>query len=122
MKEKTPATVTAYIKSAPTWAKQTLKDRRKAIVAAAPKATESISYHMPYYAEEGLLAYFGFHKNHCSFHWISAEDKIVFARELAKVKVKGSTLQIPQGAPVPVTLIKKLVKSRVKANRLKSSK
>ena len=122
MKEKIPATVTTYINSAPTWAKQTLKDLRSAIVASAPKATESISYHMPYYAEEGRLAYFGYHKSHCSFHWISAEDKIVFARELAKQQVKGSTLQIPQGEPVPVTLIKKLVKSRVKVNRLKTSK
>lgn len=112
--EKEPKTVTEYIASAPKWAQSTLKQLRTAIKAAAPKAKESISYHMPYYSQGRRLAYFGAYKDHCSFHWISARDKRTFAKELAKQKVVGSTLHIPRGEKVPVTLIKKIVKSRVK--------
>jgi uncharacterized protein YdhG (YjbR/CyaY superfamily) len=99
-----------------------LKDLRKTIKVAAPKATESISYHMPYYAQNGRLAYFGAYKNHCSFHWISGEDKKTFAKELAPQKVVGSTLQIPEGGKIPTTLIKKIVRSRVKSNEARKRK
>ena len=115
-------TVIEYIAQAPVWARPTLKDLRKAIKAAAPKATESISYHMPYYSENGRLAYFAANKKHIGFHWISAEDKKNFAKELAKQKVVGSTLHIPRGEKVPATLIKKIVKSRVKSNGARKRK
>lgn len=120
--KKKPTTVTEYIAEAPKWARPVLKELRKTIKAAAPKAKESISYHMPYYSQNGRLAYFGAYKNHCSFHWISVEDKKVFTKELAKQKVVGSTLQIPQGEKVPVMLIKKIVRSRVKKNNSKKKK
>lgn len=114
MPKKKPTTVAEYINAAPAWAKSTLKELRRAIKAAAPKADESISYQMPYYSQNGRLAYFGVYKNHCSFHWISKEDKKIFKKELAKQKVVGSTLQIPRGEKVPLGLIKKIVKSRIK--------
>ena len=116
MLKKKPTTVGEYIAEAPAWSKNTLKELRRTIKAAAPSAKESISYRMPYYSQHGRLAYFAAFKNHCSFFWISASDKKVFAKEFASQKVVGSTLQIPQGKKVPVTLIKKLVKTRVKSN------
>lgn len=111
-----------YIAVAPPWAKETLKELRRVIKLAAPKATESISYRMPYYSQNGRLAYFGAYTNHTSFHWISGQDKKTFAKELAKVQVVGSTLQIPKGKKVPVVLIKKIVEARVKTNELKKKK
>ncbi len=111
--------VDSYIKNAPEWAQETLIALRKAIIESAPEAIESISYHMPYYSQNGRLAYFGAYKNHCSFHWISSEDKKIFAQELAKQKVVGSTLQIPRGEKVPSGLIKKIVTLRLKNNERK---
>lgn len=113
--------VDSYIKSAPAWARPILKEVRRAIRDAAPEATESISYKMPYYSQSGRLAYFGAYKNHCSFFWISSADKKNFSKELAKQKVVGHTLQIPRGQKVPVAFIKKVVRSRVKSNQAKTT-
>jgi uncharacterized protein YdhG (YjbR/CyaY superfamily) len=112
-------TVGEYIKAAPVWAQGTLREIRKAIKAAAPQAKESISYHVPYYAQNGRLGYFAAYTRHTSFHWISENDKKIFAEELEKQKVVGSTLQIPQGAKVPTALIKKIIKMRVMVNEKK---
>ena len=82
-------------------------------------AAESIAYHVPYYSQDGRLAYFAAFKSHCSFFWISADDKKTYAKDLASQKVVGSTLRIPQGGKVPAALIQKLVRSRIKANATK---
>lgn len=120
--EKKALTVADYIANAPKWAQGTLREIRRAIRKAAPKANESISYHMPYYSQNGRLAYFAAHARHCSFYWISAKDKKTFARELASQEVVGSTLRIPQGGKVPVALIQKLVRMRVKENESRKKK
>jgi uncharacterized protein YdhG (YjbR/CyaY superfamily) len=114
--KKRAETVSEYIASAPKWAQSVLKELRKIIKTSAPKAKESISYHMPYYSQNGRLAYFAAYTNHCSFHWISAQDKKDFAKELANQKVVGSTLHIPKGEKVPSALIKKIIRTRIKNN------
>lgn len=115
-------TVAAYIIAAPQWSRGTLRQIRAAIRSAAPKATEKISYRMPYYSQHGRLAYFAAFKAHCSFFWISAADKKTYAKELSSQRVVGNTLQIPRGARVPTSLIKKLVRARVKSNAAKRAK
>jgi len=112
--------VSSYIAEAPAWTRSILKELRRTIKAAAPKAKESISYKMPYYNQNGRLAYFAAFKNHCSFFWISAADKKIFTKELAKLNVVGSTLQILRSGKVPVKLITKIVRLRIKDNVLKS--
>lgn len=111
-----------YIGEAPAWTRPTLKTLRKTIRAAAPKATEKISYHMPYYGQKGRLAYFAAFKNHCSFFWIGSTDKKMFKKELAKLQVVGSTLRILKGEKVPVGLIQKIVRARVRKNEAKAEK
>ena len=103
----------------PAGARGTLREIRRAIRKAAPGARESISYHMPYYSQNGRLAYFAVFTSHCSFFWLTAKDKKAFAKELASKKVVGSTLQIPRGSKVPIALIQKIVRNRVKANQMK---
>ncbi len=120
--KKTFKDVDEYIKAAPEWAQATLKELRKIIKSSAPKAIESISYNMPYYNYNGRLAYFGTAKTHSGFYWISAEDKKILKKDLAKANVVGSTLRIPQGEKVPVVLIKKIVKQHIKQNESKKKK
>jgi uncharacterized protein YdhG (YjbR/CyaY superfamily) len=120
--KKTFKDVDEYIKLAPKWSQAALKEIRNAIKSAAPKATESISYNMPYYNQNGRLAYFAAAKAHSGFYWLSADIKKLFAKELSKQTVVGSTLRIPQDTKVPVTLIKKIVKYRVKLNEFKKKK
>jgi uncharacterized protein YdhG (YjbR/CyaY superfamily) len=119
MKEES---VSNYIAAASKWAQPILRELRKAIKTAAPKAKESISYHIPYYSQHGRLGYFAAYKNHCSFHWISAKDKKQFAKELANLKVVSTTLHIPKGERVPVAVIKKIIKSRVKSNEARKKR
>ena len=114
--------VSDYISNAPAWAHSTLQELRRVIKSAAPKSKESMSYHMPYYSQGGRLAYFAAFKNHCSFFWISSSDKKKYAKDLKSMKVVGSTLQIPRGEKVPITLIKKIVKARVTSNEAKERK
>lgn len=117
--KKKEETVSQYISAAPKWSQPILRKLRTTIKAAAPKAKESISYHMPYYSQNGRLAYFGANKKHVGFYWISGMDKKTFAKELASVKVVGHSLHIPQGGKVPVTCIKKIVKARVASNMIR---
>lgn len=112
-------TVSNYIAAAPVWARPTLRELRRVIRAAAPKAVESISYHMPYYALEGRVAYFGAYREHCSFHWVSSEDKRTLRDALSKVRVSGSTIQIPRGEKVPASVIRQVVRLHVKRNLAK---
>ncbi len=105
-----------YIAAAPAWARVTLKELRRVIRSAAPNATESLSYHMPYYAESGRVAYFGVHSNHCSFHWVSTEDKRNFSQDLTSFHLVGSTIHILRGEKVPKGLIRKIVRAHVKRN------
>jgi len=113
---KVAKTVDEYILRAPEWARGTLRAMRSAIRSAAPKAEEKISYQIPYYGQDGRLAYFSAYTNHSSFHWISTSDKRSFAKELAKETVVGQTLRIPKGKKPPVGLIKKIIRARVLAN------
>ena len=112
-------TVADYIAKAPKWARGTLRELRRAIRKAAPDARESISYRMPYYSQNGRLAYFAVFKSHSSFFWISAKDRKTFAKELASQEVVGNTLRIPKGGKVPVGLIQRIVRMRVKENKAK---
>lgn len=120
--KKTADNVAGYIASAPAWARGTLRQIRRVIRSAAPKAKESIGYRMPYYSQDGRLGYFAAYANHCSFHWVSGNDKKVFAKELAKAKVVGSTIQIPKGGKVPSALIKMIIKARLRQNAGRKSK
>jgi len=63
-KMKTAASVDEYIATADPQAKKALKDIRKTIMAAAPKAEEVISYQIPGYMYHGMLVFFAGWKNH----------------------------------------------------------
>lgn len=118
MKKQT-GTVDEYIGMAPEWSRKNLKELRKAIKSVAPKAKESISYNMPYYNQNGRLAYFASYTNHCSFHWVNADDKKMFAKDLVSQNVAGSTIHFLKGDKVPILLIKKIVKNRLRNNLLR---
>jgi uncharacterized protein YdhG (YjbR/CyaY superfamily) len=62
-----PTTVDDYLASLPEEPRTALEKLRKTIRAAAPKATETISYQMPTFKDHGrfLVSYAAF-KNHCS--------------------------------------------------------
>lgn len=116
---KSHDTVASYIASAPPPAREMMKEIRAAIRSAAPKAEESISYGMPFYAYKfpgyrGRLTYFGAFTKHISLFIIPRKVPADIAAQLKQYKAHKATLQIPLGSRVPVGMIKKLVKLRMK--------
>ncbi len=97
----------------------TLERLRQAIKKTAPEAVEMISYNMPAFKYHGMLVYFAAFKNHCSL--FGGNASIVKEMEpLLKgfVTTKGSIHFTPQ-KPLPIALIKAIVKARMKENILK---
>ncbi len=113
--ERGSEAVEAYILAAPAEAREKLRAVREAIKEAAPEARESFSYRMPYYSYKGRLAWFGLHTTHIGLYLrppVVAEHK----RELEGYQTTKSAVHLPLDRKVPVALVKKLVKARVKMN------
>src|SRR5215831_4336978 len=111
--------VDTYIAAAPEAAQPMLRRLRRLIKAAAPKAEEKISYGMPFYEHHGRLVYFGAWQKHVALYAaIPATNK--YEKELKQYMGAKSTVRFPIGHPLPITLINKLVKARVKENEAKA--
>lgn len=110
-------TVDAYIAAAPRAAQPLLRQLRQVIKKAAPGADERISYGMPYYDYHGRLIYFGLHSNHVGVYPVGQTEKYPELKEY--VTGKG-TMRFQLDRPLPVALITKLVKERVRQNEAKA--
>jgi len=97
-----------------------LRELRQAIKSAVPKAEEKISYQMPFYAYHGRLIYFAAHRNHVGLYPITGREKDLYAKELRPYLAAKATLQFPIGKPLPVALIKKVVKQRARDNEART--
>jgi uncharacterized protein YdhG (YjbR/CyaY superfamily) len=89
---------------------------RNAIKAAAPKAEEVISYGIPTYKHKGMLIHFASFKNHCGLYVVNKNILKTFAKELMGYYSTGSTIHFTPDKPLPVSLIKKIVKLRIAEN------
>jgi uncharacterized protein YdhG (YjbR/CyaY superfamily) len=112
---KTLKSVDAYIKSAPKEVRGKLVQLRKIIKSVAPKAEEKISYGMPYYGYKGRLVYFAFAKKHIGIY-IPTPVLQEHKSELKGYSTAAATVRFPLNKKLPVALIKKLVRARVKKN------
>jgi uncharacterized protein YdhG (YjbR/CyaY superfamily) len=118
-KKSPPKNVDEYLKSFAGHQRETLDKVRSAIKIAAPKAVETISYGMPAYKQNGIIAYFAGFKNHCSYFPGSYAVMKEFAEELKSYNVSKGTIQFPIDKPLSPSLIKKLVQAKMKENDLK---
>ena len=119
-KMKTYATVDEYIAIAEPKVKKALKDIRKTIKTTAPKAEEVISYQIPGYKYHGMLVFFAAWKDHISLYpapWSADSLK----KEMSVYKGSKGTIKFPIDEPMPLTLIKKMVKYRVKENETRAA-
>lgn len=110
-----PEDVDAYIAAAPMAAQPLLNQLRAVIKTAAPQAKERISYGMPSYEHHGRLAYFAGYGGHVGLYGVAhiASEKDA---GVAKYLENRSTLRFPVGQKLPVAVIRKLIKARVKQN------
>ena len=110
-----PKNTSEYIAGFPETVQQTLTKLRLTIKKAAPKAEEVISYRMPAFKYYGVLVYFAGYKNHIGFYPTSSGIK-AFRQEFSNYKWSKGAVQFPIDKPLPVSLISKIVKFRVKEN------
>jgi uncharacterized protein YdhG (YjbR/CyaY superfamily) len=109
--------VQAYLDDLPDDARGTLEKVRAAIRSAAPAAEEKIGYGMPgFYLDGHPLTYYAAFKAHCSLFPGSAAVVKTFAKELAGYQVAKGTIRFPIGKPLPATLVRKIVKERIREN------
>lgn len=115
MKEAAVQSIDAYIAGFPKEIQQKLEEIRTAVRTAAPKAEETIKYAMPTFTLNGNLVHFAAYKGHIGFYPVprSVEE---FKKALSTYDGNKSTMKIPLDQPIPITLIKKIVKYRVKKN------
>jgi uncharacterized protein YdhG (YjbR/CyaY superfamily) len=113
--------VDEYIKSHPEEIKDKLKKIREAIKKAAPVAKEIISYQMPAYKLHTNLVYFAAFKNHIGFFPTSGPIK-EFKKELESYETSKGTIKFPLNKKIPLGLVTKITKYRVREDLLKHFK
>jgi len=112
-----PKTIDEYLADVPEPARGTLKKIRAAIRSAVPpEAAETISYRIPTFRYKGALVAFAAFSKHCSFFPMGASVLDAFDSELKGFRTSKGTLHFPLDKPLPVALVKKLVKARIAQN------
>lgn len=86
---------------------------REIIRKAVPKATEVISYNIPAFKLDKVLVWFAGYKGHIGFY-PGGTAIGVFQDDLSKYKTSKGAIQFPLDKPLPVSLINKIVKYRIK--------
>ena len=118
-----PKDIDEYIVRCPGDTQEILKQIRTAIKKVVPDAEETISYGIPTFNLNGTyLIYFAAYKKHIGIYPVpSAIEEI--GQEFASFKTSGKgTLQLPLDKPMPINLITKLVKFKVRENIEKARK
>ena len=118
--EITPQSIDAYIAGFPEKIQVLLNKMRATIRKAAPDAKEAIKYRMPTFVLGGNLVHFAAMKNHIGFY-PTASGIETFKKELSAYNSGKGSVQFPLDKPLPLSLVNKIVKFRVKENLKKAA-
>ena len=102
-----------YISLFPQDVRDILSRIRIMIVELVPTAKESISYGMPTFKLKGNLIHFAAYKEHIGFYPTPSAIEF-FKDELKNYKTAKGSIQFPLDKKIPYSLIKKIVRYRVK--------
>lgn len=103
--------------SEPVWS--LMHAMRTTIKKAAPGAEECISYSMPAFKLHGMLVWYAAFKNHIGFY-PKASGIAAFEKEISNYKWAKGSVQFPMDKPLPLALVTKIVKYRIKENMEKA--
>ncbi len=108
-----PRNIDEYLAPLSSEKRAALEKLRRAIKSAAPRAEECISYRIPAFRLGGrLLVAFGAARNHCAFY-PGALPVQTHRAELKAYDTSKGTIRFPADSPLPNTLVRKLVKTRI---------
>lgn len=108
-------TIDAYIGQFEPEKQTRLSELRQAIREAAPEAAEKISWLMPTFYLHGNLAHFAAHGKHIGFY-PGASGIENFKDRFAGLKYSKGAVQFPDGEPLPLELVREIVRFRAEEN------
>ena len=117
--QSAPTTIDDYLARLPADQRLALEDLRREIHAAAPGATECISYGMPGFRLDGVLVWMGAAKRHCAFYPSGLVE--AFKDKLAGYDTSKGAIRFQPDKPLPTTLIHEIVARRVAEDLEKSA-
>jgi uncharacterized protein YdhG (YjbR/CyaY superfamily) len=113
-KKSAPKTVAGYIAAAPREQRAALEKLRKTIKAAAPNATEALTYGIVGFKQDGTnVVYFGSWKKHIALYGAGGAVIAAHKAELKPYVQSKGTIQFSADEPIPYGLVTKLVKARI---------
>lgn len=110
------AAIRAYLAARSAPVRAALKRLRTQIRASAPEAVEVISYGLPAFRQGRPLVAYGSTDRHCAFYLMSAQILDQFPEIQESYDCAKGTIRFQPDAPLPATLVKKLVKARLAEN------
>ena len=120
--KKKASTIDEYLANVKPDHRKALQKVRRTIQTAAPNAEECIRYGIPAFILNGRsLVFFAAWSNHCALYPGSAAMKN-FRNELKNFRTSKGTIRFSPDKPLPIALVKKLVKSRIAENNDRANK
>jgi uncharacterized protein YdhG (YjbR/CyaY superfamily) len=119
-KPQKPKDIDGYISQFPADVQAVLEKVRTTIRQAAPDAKEVISYMMPAFKQHGILVYFAAWAKHIGMYPPISGDKAL-EKAIARYAGPKGNLQFPLDEPMPLDLIERIVKLRVKQDTEKAA-
>jgi len=108
-----PTSVDEYFAGVPEPGRSVLTKLRGAIRSVVPRdATETISYQIPAFVRDGVIVWYAAFADHVSL-FPRASVLARFKDELTGFKRSKGTVQFPLDKPLPVALIKRILKARL---------
>tara|TARA_R110002049_G_scaffold88528_1_gene223287 strand:+ start:6811 stop:7167 length:357 start_codon:yes stop_codon:yes gene_type:complete len=118
MEDFKPKTVDEFIDLSPEEAKEVMIKLKKLIESTAPKAEGGISWNVPIYKLNGILAGFSLAKKHVSFGIDSLTEDIRKVLEEKGYKTGKKTIQIKFDQDIPTEEFELLIQEQAKLNAL----
>src|ERR1044071_3576071 len=114
MQKPSPEPIRAYLDTLSPDARRAVARLRTLIRATAPKAVESRSYGiLGYKIDRRPFVYCGGFTQHVALYPVTPAMRRDHADAIAPFQVSKGTLRFPLDRPLPVALIKRLLKTRV---------
>jgi uncharacterized protein YdhG (YjbR/CyaY superfamily) len=114
-------TIDEYIEAARPEAREKLREMRACMRKIAPDAQESLKWGMPAFSSRRILVMFAGFKRHIGFYPTASAVK-AFAKDLEGFKTAKGSIQFPLERPLPLALIRRIMKSRVRESRKEDKK
>jgi uncharacterized protein YdhG (YjbR/CyaY superfamily) len=115
IRESAGAQVRRYLASQPAKQRAALRTVRAAIRATAPKAVEHFSYRIPgFRLNDRPLVWYAAFRQHVSLYPVTAPIRRALADDIEGYETSTGTLRLPLDEPMPVALIKKVVRARAR--------